>query len=136
MPERLRTYCPKSSPKEEVETTMRNCAGQPSVLTCSSFTSAGAKLPGFSRSRNSRVSCRSNRRAEASISNNWLLARSEASGSSGSVRVRNNNVGLRRRMLEKESHRVMNPGVGHPVVILQEQAHLLVNVSQVIDQGR
>ena len=62
--------------------------GRPALGSeCSSFTSAKSKLPGFSCSRKARVSCRSNRNAEASISNNSFLARSEASGSGGSVRV-------------------------------------------------
>jgi LuxR family maltose regulon positive regulatory protein len=47
---------------------------------------AGA-VPGLSISRKLRVSCRSNRKAEASISSNWFWARSDASGKGGSVRV-------------------------------------------------
>ena len=47
-----------------------SAAGQPSVLECSSRTSSKSRLSGWPDRRNSRVSCRSNRSAAASTSNN------------------------------------------------------------------
>ena len=39
-------------------------------------------------------------------------------------------------MPEKKSDRFMDHRIGNPVIILQEQVHLVVDVGQVIDQRR
>jgi hypothetical protein len=42
-------------------------------------------------------------------------------------------MGMRRRVLEEESHRLMDFGLGYKVIVLEEEVNFLINVADVVD---